>query len=595
MLQLPINVYPHNVTIDTTNIPVGSGIQFIFKGDTLKAYVVRFYNYNTDGVAVNDTAVYDYDPQNLFFRNIAYNNSTVKQLTALNVLPLNNEYIMKIMLIEGTVQQSGIETNRFVLRGQTIEAASYGDNVLKIEDKINSIYEWDLSPTNIRKPYHIVENDIGYDLNVMTISINGEVYKIMSYNYETGELTLNHGLQSAIEEGTSYQIYANYLITEDYYFKTAMTPVLTNLYANFDSEGIHFTGKCNSLISYYTIKMQKKPYTGDYIDVFETDKIYSSQIQYDFLDDYDHADLNGGNSRTRQYRFIVNAVTRDGFNITGISDDFVMPERASIDIIGNTSLSSPKDSGYIWVDWTVEGIVPHRYRVYRIDATEPYGYNPKKQLVADTSQKGFFDISISKKGKYRYMIVSYLPKDNSDEIDNAVITETIQLDHFGYTISAITNTDTEIAGIPFYLYDSQGRNTWTFLAEVEDTTFTQNLDNTLHVGYGKYSSKTSTSVNYLSGTLSAYLGQIHCPSARFEDDIALVKAWREFISQDCQYILQSPKGDALLVNIVESPTTEYEESNPKLSTKFTFSWAECGSLNDIMINDDIPENTKPIE
>ena len=247
------------------------------------------------------------------------------------------------------------------------------------------------------------------------------------------------------------------------------------------------------------------------------------------------------------------------------------------------------------MNWAEEPLSRYRYRVYRIDATEPYGYNPKKQLIADTSENGFDDFTISKRGKYRYMIVPYLPKDDGDEIDNAAITEVIQLDHFGYTICAIANTDTEIAGIPFYLYDSQGRNSWTFLAEVEDTTFTQNLDNTLHVGYGKYSSKTSTSVNYLSGTLSAYLGQIHCPSARFEDDIALVKAWREFISQDCQYILQTPKGDALLVNIVENPTTEYEENNPKLSTKFTFSWAECGELEDIMVGSSIPINAKPIE
>ena len=233
MLQYPINVYPQDTTIDPDN-DLTNDISFTFKGDFLKAYVIRFYDYNTNEVDVSDTPVYTWDSEYLYFKNIAYNNDVVERKYLLNNLSLNKEYIMKIMLIEGNTQQSGIETNRFVLRGTTVGNASSGDNVLKIEDKINFIYEWSLSPT-IKEPFHVTVSGIEYGLDVMTIIINKKTYKILSYNYETGELTLDRGLSSAIAEGTPYQLYANYLITEDYFFTTAMTPVLTNLYADFDS------------------------------------------------------------------------------------------------------------------------------------------------------------------------------------------------------------------------------------------------------------------------------------------------------------------------------------------------------------------------
>ena len=38
-----------------------------------------------------------------------------------------------------------------------------------------------------------------------------------------------------------------------------------------------------------------------------------------------------------------------------------------------------------------------------------------------------------------------------------------------------------------------------------------------------------------------------------------------------------------MVNIIESPKVEYQEDYYKIPTRFTFSWAECGDVNDYII------------
>lgn len=590
MLQYPINVYPDNVAVDKTSSSNDRDVHFTFKGDILKAYVVRFYDYKTGNVATNDTPIYDYDSTNLVFNNIGYNNGFMSASGLLTSLQTTGSYIMHMMMIEGSVSTGGLNVSRFVLRGKTTAACLSGATTIKIEDKINNIYEWDLNVTNVRSPYTVTEGAVTYDLNVMNIVINGQTIKISSYNYNTGEITLATGVSSTLAEGTSYEIYSNYLVTNQYYFNTASMPILTNLYATFDAYGIHFTGDCNDIVSCYTVTMQKKSSSGVYYNIAKTGKIYSQLIKYDFCDDYDYIGI-GGNDTTKTYRFIVNAVTQNGFNIMGASDDIVAPSRENTEVVVSTSVSVLRydNSVSVHIEKNSETTGAWGYRIYRIDTKENYGSFPYKQLVCDSSGSygGFYDFTASTHGSYKYMIVPYYYSDlDSTRIANAVLTDEITTEEYGYTITAITDTDKNADGKPFYLIG----DTYKFMVDIDGTTVTQNLDNVLHVGYGKYSSKTSTNVNYASGTVSAYLGQVYCNGSqvKYEDTIKIVRKWREFISQDCQFILRSQKGDVWLVNIIENPTTEYEEDVAVLPTKFTFSWAECGSIDDILIGKELP-------
>jgi hypothetical protein len=81
------------------------------------------------------------------------------------------------------------------------------------------------------------------------------------------------------------------------------------------------------------------------------------------------------------------------------------------------------------------------------------------------------------------------------------------------------------------------------------------------------------------------IGNINCTTKEYTDDIAVVKAWRKFITQPKPFLLKTQKGDVLVVNITDNPQTEYQENYYKIPTRFTFSWAEICSVNDINVKD----------
>jgi hypothetical protein len=161
----------------------------------------------------------------------------------------------------------------------------------------------------------------------------------------------------------------------------------------------------------------------------------------------------------------------------------------------------------------------------------------------------------------------------------------ITLDLIGYTI-------TQLELMPEnYQYGTRLRykvgDSWKFSGDVQSTTVTQNTDRSLHVGYNTYPSLTLTTTNYMSGTLTAMLGFVDCVTSygtkKYEDNIETVRAWREFITRPAIYMLKSQKGDVWIVNITDGITTTYDESIKEIPTTISFSWAECCSVDDIII------------
>lgn len=644
MVQYPINVYPDNgITLDKNSSENDTRVSFMFKGDNLKAYAVRFFNYETGELARADSLVYDYDSELMQYNILAYNNDTVYAGGMFDGLNAVGSYIMQFMLVGGLTNSGGVAIDRFVLRGEVQEDYVSGDTSFVIEDKINSIYEWDLS-SPIKKPITVINNDISYMINVMAVKIGNESQRITSYNYETGEITLESGFSETYPIGTPYQIYCNYLVTPQYYFELATRPQIVAMKAEWDAFGVNFSAVYNQpqyhFLKYYTITMQKKSSSDVYYNIAKTGKIYSQKIEYSFVDDYDYkvdvsvtvandserfsltpsdvsigdivregttqdrykdkyyyvSDIDkltseegysqfyplfGGNDETRVYRFIVEAIGQDGTNIKAYSDDYIAPLRS--ETVKITHVLKPvvqRSSNVVSINFS-GNLISNSIRVYRIDGKNisNYASTPEKTLIGDFwGANRFDDYTASTHGEYVYMLVPYYTgSTSSTEINKAILTDKITTNEYGYTITAIYDSGKDVNGLPFFLIG----DTWKFIT-IDDTTVTQNTDKTLHSGFGKYSSLTSTQTNFMSGTLSAGIGNISCPDNTYNDTIEMVRAWREFITQDCQYILRSQKGDVWVVNVTDNPTTQYQEDVPQLFTTVEFNWAECCGINEII-------------
>ena len=610
MLQLPINVYPDKVAFDSTSAAYDRDVHFNFKGDILSAVYWRVYDYDTQRVVLDDVI---YKPE---LYPLAYNNDYVEFVNMFNTLPTRKSYILQMMFCQTYKYDDAFYGNydMFTARGEIVDDVAANSQTIKIEDKINIIYPWNrngsVCSANIEEITHdgITEE---VDLAAIQIRIDGgEKNIIESYDRDTGIATLRFAWTNSYPAGTSYQLYASYLITSQYFFQTVKTPQIENVTVTPMAYGMIYSAfywqKDRQMLKYYTLDVYKNRGNSNnkvWHLVKKTPKIYSQNINYTFVDDYDYECRStssgiGGNDYTREYRFIFTGVMQTGMTISN-TYDYVMPERKGQIATSATAralhasmntvrVEVETASGAYWLDKC--------YRAYRLNAdglynpyTSPtklaidYTNIPDKTLVYDGAWNGGFeDYTASAKGEYRYMIVPYMSGENT-EVYEAVISNVVKTDYYGYTITAIYDSNMDADNMAFYKFG----DTWKFLADIEDTTVTQNTSKELHIGYGKYSTLTSTDVNYASGSLSGMIANLVCPNKVY-DDIELVRAWRRFITQDCQFILKSQKGDVWVVNIVENPTTQYREDVAKLPTRFTFSWAECGDIKDILCGEFLP-------
>lgn len=601
MLQFPTNVRPDNIGFDVNSSHAEDRrFSFKFKGDFMMAYAIRIFDYETGELACNDRLYYDYKQATMAFQNMAYNNDNIIDDNVFTgVIPNGGRYVMQLLIVSGTSDTAGWLADNFIGRGTIQADYTAGDTTVSLEKGINDIYKWDLDLENtgerkqLQETVHVTSvtpnTDITYPITVMEIKINGERKLITKYNYETGVATIRSTNRS-FPKGTPYELYANYVISEQYLFRTESAPTVTGTGVTWYATGFKFTAHYNQIQSipmkYYTIKLQQVR-NSTYYTIKTTERIYSQKIEYRFTDDYNMQGM-GGNYDTRQYRFIVDVMMQDGIQYQFISPVYTQPERTGEAIdsvtVRNTNGSSDNSVSVGWNTTTQDSV---GYKVYRQEIND----NPvtwfAKTLVADIgAYGGFYDLTIPQKGTFRYMVVPYENTVSYEGIENATgVYESILTPNFttnmeGYTITSIIDTGYEADSLPLFAVGE----TYKFEVDVECGAITQNTDKTLHVGYGKYSSLTSTKTEYLSGSLSGLLGYMQCSNGKNEyiDDIERVKLWRKFITQDCQYILRTPKGDVFVVNIVDNPTTEYlnEQGCP---TKFSFDWAECADINEILL------------
>lgn len=300
MLQYPINFYPDGATLDPSGDVTQRKLQFTFKGDVLFAWTWKVYDYDTEEkLVLNQPFQYATSSSGLHYNNESISDNNAFADTTIFPVDTEHRYVIQCCLCQGTGLNNLIH-DRFVLRGELADDYDHSTDLtnMLIEDKINLIYEWDVPASNIRTP--IVVFDTNYrTLGTIIMKIGNEECTIASYNYNTGELVIDAALAADYPKGTPYQLYANYLITQQYFFKTIATPSITNLQAKWAGAegssrmvGVNITADYTlneyNPLKYYTVTMEKQ--VGDdvdneprhYVKLYETEKIYSQKIATSF-------------------------------------------------------------------------------------------------------------------------------------------------------------------------------------------------------------------------------------------------------------------------------------------------------------------------
>jgi len=584
VLQYPTNVSPENTAkpADTTRM------KFIFNGDRLSYYHIRATDLET-----NSNFTIEYKSEDMSENNgLPYYNGEEVEM-AMNAQGLTNghDYVWQVLLAQRDLAGENPLYDIPVCRGAIKRAGSGSPTVLIIDPNL-PIYSWGYNG-NDGYYYPITgDNDVVYA--GMVIEINGERKFITKYKTELesgtdiqlGHLEIDSAFTTTPDVGTRYSIYANYLISPQYYFMSRATPSLSlELDYNRNSSqgieegafGLRVTGTYSqaqsSPIKYYTATLYC--YIGNIDDpsaalyeIKKSEKQFSQKINYLFKDCF-----VGKNPVTKEdidtinYRVIIELVTQDNVTYAGYT---------SMQIQGIDNYA-PDSHSYSWLpinafgccvntdSLSPEGVIPQIYRT-NLDTGE---------TIHLGNDEAMYDYKVSTKGNYEYTVYFYDKATGQPYLDS-IEHNTIHTNFDGYIITALV-PDSNTDGL--YLVG----DTWKFICDIENTTVMQNLDVISQVGYGKFPSVSSTELDYMSGTLSGYIGNFNCCQHKYMDDITLVNAWRKFISQPHPYLLKSQKGDVWVVNIVESPKTEYQEDYYKIPTRFTFAWAECADVDDIQI------------
>lgn len=458
-----------------------------------------------------------------------------------------------------------------VLSGTVYSVQSDNKTSIFIADRITNIYEWDKSKS-IKKPTKYGD----FTAAGMIVRINNESRFIESYNVETGEIILDSSFSFDISEGMKYVIKSNYLISAQYFFRCRSTPTITpsltlynNFYNNDFTASAEYSQAENSMINYYRLYLYYSNMGAHHAStklIASTDKIYSQKINYIFPN---VIQTERSTDIKPVYQLVCEVVTQDGMTATG---EYIMEMPVTNAKLNVSNLSTKIDKEkntfkmtfyYDITDKNADEKLMHDHiRIIRENADTGENLYISTSSHSNRIKVSVIDYAFPTHGNYVYKITGLL---GNGAVCDGTVEVPVSPNLTGYTITNISQ-----GGDGKYI----AGDIWRFSADIKNTTVTQNIDRYLHIGYGQYPVTSSTDADYLSGTLTGMLGYLNCETKEYTDDITLVKEWRKFITQPTMFMLKSQKGDVWFVNIVDNPTTEYQEDHHKFPTSFSFNWVE---------------------
>ena len=175
----------------------------------------------------------------------------------------------------------------------------------------------------------------------------------------------------------------------------------------------------------------------------------------------------------------------------------------------------------------------------------------------------FIDWKAGNNHKYTYRLQRY----DSQPLDSAEFTT----NYMGWTITALKPND---KSYQTNRTSYKAGETWRFIAGCQPNDVTHNLGIVQHTGTSEFPTTSRSNNKFESGMFSANLLTVDCPSNAIVDDIERVERWVKFINQDTPFLLKSDKGDVWIINIVNTPTRQYDESTLNVLTTVTYEWVQ---------------------
>lgn len=152
------------------------------------------------------------------------------------------------------------------------------------------------------------------------------------------------------------------------------------------------------------------------------------------------------------------------------------------------------------------------------------------------------------------------------------------------------------ADVGIYVADTD--NVWLFKYQLENGSLTQNISKNEFSTLGQYPKIGIGKKNFLSGSVSCYLGSEIIPLSKAgyiervpaskevplstNEKAFMVEKWRELVATGTPKLLRDTKGQSWIVQIMDGTTTTNESVSTKPDT-INFSWHQIAGTNDAII------------
>lgn len=214
------------------------------------------------------------------------------------------------------------------------------------------------------------------------------------------------------------------------------------------------------------------------------------------------------------------------------------------------------------------------YSVYKQNAR-----SNKHIYVADLSYDVtcIYDYNIANLDSYTYYISPVYDNNGQNVRGEIIQTDSIEINCGVLTVVGLNPTDNDNS------YTVDESNIWSFGLNVETGDFKPQGVKNITALNGRFPHIFSEGGNYLTGSVTCYLGDISCSDLSYSsDDIELINRWRNFCMSSQIKLLRDMKGHVLICDITDT-TYKYDKSFDEMPTTISFNFAEIADSSALSV------------
>lgn len=303
--------------------------------------------------------------------------------------------------------------------------------------------------------------------------------------------------------------------------------------------------------------------------------------QIAYADDTDHPFLDTGNIygtgelqvdydgflTDTSYSIRCTIETSNGVNVTtgwtNFDVEYTLPAAA-----GTAKACVVLGDSCVWVSWDRD-ISADGYSVMR----QTVGENRLIKIADVESTAGQLrDYSAKSGNTYIYYI---FPVGNLSYLTFPLVTEPITVQYWFWSIieaQEVSENNFSVMASHIFKYGSGG---------VAEGSFSNNNSPTIQQNFTKYPTRQGVAANYLTGSVSGYIGTINRDTVEYSDTIAKSEAIFNLSNSENALFLADPKGHFLRIHTASATTLTIDHKKANMPQTMSFNWVEVGTTEGV--------------